>query len=132
MRELLQRSWIITLRVSPEVVLGLLHILTHTCAYTYIHKNIHTPSGHNPVVGREQKPHPKVIRTVHFFFLFWVVLVIESSKVGRPRRSEIKLVDFSQPVDVHIATQKNKQCEKPRQHEVYQRSYDLNYRIKRC
>lgn len=44
------------------------HTHTHMCIYIY--KNIHTPSGHNPVVGREQKPHPKVIRTVHFFFSF--------------------------------------------------------------
>lgn len=41
MRELLQRSWIITLRVSPEVVLRLLHILTHTCAYTYTRTYTH-------------------------------------------------------------------------------------------
>lgn len=34
-------------------------------------------------------------------------MVIESSKVDCPRRSEIKLVDAFQPVDVHIATQKN-------------------------
>ena len=42
MRELLQRSWIMPLRMSAEVVLWLLHILTHTCAYTYTRTYIHT------------------------------------------------------------------------------------------
>ena len=40
---------------------------THTHMRIYIHKNTHKPSGHSPVVGREQRPHPKVVRTVYFF-----------------------------------------------------------------